>query len=104
MSPGRPRIVFVSGLSGSGKTTAMAALEDLSFYCVDNLPVQLVDQFLDLCTKATPAIDKIALAIDAREGAFLRAVPEVVSGLRGRGAAVEVIFAYMRAPFILTSQ
>jgi len=40
------RIVFVSGLSGSGKTTAMAALEDLSFYCVDNLPVQLVPQFL----------------------------------------------------------
>ena len=47
-------IVFVSGLSGSGKSTAMAALEDLSFYCVDNLPPQLAVQFLDLCAKATP--------------------------------------------------
>jgi UPF0042 nucleotide-binding protein len=92
VSAAEPRIVFVSGLSGSGKTTAMAALEDLSFYCADNLPVQLVDQFLDLCRKATPAIDKIALAIDAREAPFLRAVPEVVRGLREAGARVEVIF------------
>ena len=43
------RIVFVAGLSGSGKTTAMAALEDLGFYCVDNLPPMLIKQFLDLC-------------------------------------------------------
>jgi UPF0042 nucleotide-binding protein len=89
---GEQRVVFVSGLSGSGKTTAMAALEDLAFYCADNLPVQLVDQFLDLCRKATPPIEKVALAIDAREAPFLRAVPEVVSGLRDSGTRVEVIF------------
>ncbi len=86
------RIVFVSGLSGSGKTTAMAALEDLSFYCADNLPVQLVGQFLDLCRKAAPPIHKVALAIDAREAPFLRAVPEVVQGLRDAGAQVQLIF------------
>jgi UPF0042 nucleotide-binding protein len=87
-----PRIVFVSGLSGSGKTTAMAALEDLSFYCVDNLPVQLIGQFLRLCAKAEPPIDEIALAIDAREAPFLQEVPDVVQQLRRSGAAVEVIF------------
>ncbi|MGK0485376.1 MAG: UPF0042 nucleotide-binding protein, partial [Myxococcota bacterium] len=54
-------VVFVSGLSGSGKTTAMAALEDLGFYCVDNLPAELTGQFLDLCTKATPPIGKVAI-------------------------------------------
>jgi UPF0042 nucleotide-binding protein len=86
------RIVFVSGLSGSGKTTAMAALEDLSFYCVDNLPVQLVAQFLDLCTTASSAIDKIALALDSREKNFLESFPEVIADLRGRGARVDVIF------------
>jgi UPF0042 nucleotide-binding protein len=86
------RIVFVSGLSGSGKSTAMAALEDLSFYCVDNLPVALVEQFLSLCRKATPPIAKVALAIDAREVAFLHAVPEVISGLRQSGADVKLIF------------
>ena len=88
----KARIVFVSGLSGSGKSTAMAALEDLSFYCVDNLPVQLIEQFLGLCTKATPPIEKIALAIDAREAHFLRELPGVVASLRARGARVEVVF------------
>jgi UPF0042 nucleotide-binding protein len=87
-----PRIVLVSGLSGSGKSTAMAALEDLSFYCADNLPVQLIEQFLSLCAKATPPIEKIALAIDAREATFLKDVPGVVEQLRGSGAEVGVIF------------
>lgn len=93
MSQGvRQRIVFVSGLSGSGKTTAMAALEDLSFYCVDNLPVQLVPQFLALCTKATSPIEKIALALDSRERKFLERLPETVADLRRRGAQVDVVF------------
>jgi UPF0042 nucleotide-binding protein len=87
-----PRIIFVSGLSGSGRTTAMHALEDLAFYAVDNLPVQLVGQFLDLCKTASNSIDSIALAIDARGKDFLEQFPEVVEALRGSGAEVEVIF------------
>ena len=82
MTPGDTRVVFVSGFSGSGKSTAMAALEDLSFYCVDNLPAQLVEQVLELCAKATPPMEKIALAMDAREESFLGRVPEVVNRLR----------------------
>jgi UPF0042 nucleotide-binding protein len=86
------RVVFVSGLSGSGKTTAMAALEDLSFYCVDNLPPVLIEQFVDLCGKATPPIRKVAAALDAREPSFLAAFPAVVRQLRAGGAQVDVIF------------
>jgi UPF0042 nucleotide-binding protein len=86
------QIVFVSGLSGSGRSTAMEALEDLSFYCVDNLPAQLIEQFLRLCTQATPPIEKIAVAIDARESRFLNEVPAVVGELRGSGAEVALIF------------
>jgi UPF0042 nucleotide-binding protein len=89
---GRPRIVFVAGLSGSGKTTAMAALEDLSFYCVDNLPPPLVDQFIHLCQQATPPIDKIALAVDSREPQFLADLPAVIQTLRGSGARVELLY------------
>ena len=92
MSLDPPRIVFVSGLSGSGKSTAMAALEDLAFYCVDNLPPQLIAQFVDLCRKATPPIDKIGLAIDARETAFRRGLPSVIAQLREGGADVELLF------------
>jgi len=86
------RIIFVSGLSGSGKSTAMAALEDLSFYCVDNLPSPLIEQFLHLCANATPPLRKLALAIDARETGFVRGLPGVIDELRGQGASVEVIF------------
>ena len=85
-------IVFVSGLSGSGKTTAMAALEDLGFYCVDNLPAALTVQFLDLCRKTTPPIAKIALAIDARGASFLATLPAAIEELRESGAEVEVYF------------
>lgn len=91
MQPGAD-IVFVSGLSGSGKSTAMAALEDVGFYCADNLPVQLIDQFLDLCTKADPPIEKIAFALDARETQFLADLPAVVRQLRDAGRQLEVIF------------
>lgn len=92
MTAENAHIVFVSGLSGSGKTTAMAAIEDLGFYCADNLPAQLIEQFLNLCVKSTPPIRKIALAIDAREAEFLRGIPAVVETLRAQGAEVQVIF------------
>jgi UPF0042 nucleotide-binding protein len=86
------RVVFVGGLSGSGKSTAMAALEDLGFYCADNLPPPLVEQFLDLCAKSTPPIEKIALALDAREAPFLTAMPGVVKRVRAAGHAARLLF------------
>jgi RNase adapter protein RapZ len=92
MTGSLPQVVFVAGLSGSGKTTAMAALEDLAFYCVDNLPAQLVEQFVQLCQQATPPIDKIALAVETREAQFLADVPAVVARLRDRGATVRVLY------------
>lgn len=92
MSDVGPRVVFVSGLSGSGKTTAMAALEDMDFYCVDNLPAQLIEQFVSLCANVVPPIERIALAIDAREIPFLRDVPRVVEALRKRMQQVELIY------------
>jgi len=89
---GAPQVVFVGGLSGSGKTTAMAALEDLSFYCVDNLPAQLIEQFLHLCEQSTPPIEKIALAVETRAPQFLAEVPTVVERLRASGVDVQVVF------------
>ncbi len=88
----QPSVIFVSGLSGSGKTTAMAALEDQGFYCVDNLPALLVEQFLDLCDKATPRIARIALALDARETQFLSGLSGVIDRLREAGRRVELLF------------
>ena len=92
MSQTDTRVVFVAGLSGSGRSTAMDAIEDLSFYSVDNLPPQLVEQFIDRCGKSTPPLRKIALAIDTREAAFVRAIPKAIEKLRSSGAHVELIF------------
>ncbi len=101
MTERRLQIVFVAGLSGSGKTTAMAALEDLSFYCVDNLPPQLVDQFIHLCQQATPPVDKIALAVDTREAQFLADLPRVVTALRESGARVELVYLDCASPVLV---
>jgi len=92
MSVAESRLIFVSGLSGSGKSTVMAALEDLSFYCVDNLPPVLIDQVVDLCGKASPPIRKVAVAVDAREPSFLESFPDVLAGLRRAGAEVDLWF------------
>jgi UPF0042 nucleotide-binding protein len=70
----------------------MGALEDLGFYGVDNIPPQLIEQFVDLCAKANPPILDIALALDARESAFLKGFPGVVEAIRSTGARVEVLF------------
>jgi UPF0042 nucleotide-binding protein len=86
------QVVFVAGLSGSGKTTVMGTLEDLGFYSVDNLPAQLTRQFLDLCVAARPPIRRVALAIDARETAFLAGIPRVIEELRTRDLRLHVLF------------
>lgn len=60
------RFVIVTGMSGSGKRTAMKMLEDLGFYCVDNLPVALIEKFVELITTPTSEVNKVALGLDVR--------------------------------------
>jgi UPF0042 nucleotide-binding protein len=86
------RVVFVAGLSGSGRSTAMDALEDAGFYSVDNLPAPLVEQFLDLCAKSDPPRRQIALAIETREASFLAGIPRVIERLRSENARVQLLF------------
>ncbi len=63
------KLVIVSGQSGSGKTVALRTLEDAGYFCVDNLPVSLLAEFIDTTIQATPALyDQVAVAIDARSG------------------------------------
>ena len=86
------RIVIITGLSGSGKSTALKALEDIGFFCVDNLPVMLLPKFLDLQTGASSEISKIALVMDLREKHFLEKHIEVLSRLRKKKYDIEILF------------
>jgi RNase adapter protein RapZ len=85
------QIVFVTGLSGAGKSTALRALEDIEFYCVDNIPVPLVAQMVEHIAQEGD-FDKLAIAIDSRQRRDLAAWAEVVTRLRGEGHRLEVMF------------
>jgi UPF0042 nucleotide-binding protein len=86
------RVVIVTGLSGSGKSTAIHVLEDLGFYCIDNLPVTLIPRFLELCAKSEDPISRVALGIDLRERVSLREYPSVLDELRRQGQRVEILY------------
>ena len=85
-------VVIVTGLSGSGKSTAIRVLEDLGFYCIDNLPVVLIPRFIDLCQQSVEPMPKVALGVDLREREFLRDYPAVLDRLHEQGHHVEVLF------------
>ena len=85
------RIVVVTGLSGAGKSTVLRALEDLGYFCVDNLPLPLTEKFVDLLD-ANNETEKAAIVVDAREGEFLLQYRDVVRTLRAKGHPVEVLF------------
>ena len=87
----RRRIVILTGVSGSGKSTAVRALEDAGYFCIDNLPVVLLPQLTGLGELAQPDT-RLALVVDAREGHMLRKAPGILGRLRDEGHHVELVF------------
>lgn len=85
------QIVIVTGLSGAGKSTALRALEDIEFTCVDNIPVPLVTQMVDHLAHEGDR-DKLAIAIDARQRRALTAWQQTITKLRSSGHRLEVMF------------
>jgi len=102
------RVILISGLSGSGKTTAIKALEDIGFYCVDNLPILLVPKFIELCEQSGGKISKVAVVEDIRgtvsypnwkekgetqEGKdFLEDSRRIIQNLQREGYPIEILF------------
>jgi RNase adapter protein RapZ len=87
------RFMVVTGLSGSGKTHAIHALEDLGYFCVDNLPTQLIPTFAELCTRGEAHLERVAIVADVRERGFLSQFPPVFRKLRGlHGVEAKLIF------------
>lgn len=92
MTETKPHLVVVTGLSGSGKSTAIKAFEDLDYFCIDNLPVPLLGTFLSLCERDMPDISRIALGIDIRERKFLKDYDYIFRDLENSGYRFEIIF------------
>ncbi|MEA1971245.1 MAG: RNase adapter RapZ [Thermodesulfobacteriota bacterium] len=95
------RIVIVTGLSGSGKSTALRALEDIGFFCVDNLPIMLLPKFLDMQTGTSSEVSKIALVMDLREKHFLENHINVLSRLKKKKYNIEILFLDTNDDFLL---
>jgi RNase adapter protein RapZ len=88
----RVRLVAVTGLSGSGKTAALKVLEDLGFFCIDNLPVALLPKFLELGVVSGGEINKVALGMDLREPHLLESWREVFAQVRSLGIRAEILY------------
>ncbi len=85
------RVVILSGPSGAGKSTAIKVLEDIGFFCVDNLPVTLLPKFLELLDQSGE-ISKVATVVDVREREFLRDFPRIFENLKKGGYRAELIY------------
>jgi len=86
------RMIVVTGLSGSGKSTVSRVLEDMGFYCIDNLPIALLPNLLEVTGGFLPEYSKIALVMDLRDRALLRTFPEVFRRLQERNLKPEILF------------
>jgi UPF0042 nucleotide-binding protein len=85
-------IIVITGLSGSGKSVAIKALEDNGFFCIDNLPAPLIPKFIELCQGYREDIKRVGFGIDLRGGQFIEGWPDVLRAIRETGHNVEVIF------------
>jgi UPF0042 nucleotide-binding protein len=90
--PNKTPFVIITGLSGSGKGTVLKAFEDMGYFCVDNLPVELVMKFAELSSNAGSHSKKAAIVIDVREGAELSKFPAVFRKLKRSGLATTLIY------------
>ena len=111
------RVILISGLSGSGKTTAIKAFEDIGFYCVDNLPILLLSKFLELCEQSGGKISKVAVVEDIRGTAsypvweetgaaqggndFLEDSRRVIQNLQKEGYSIEILFLESSDPLLM---
>lgn len=84
------QLVLITGLSGSGKSVALNALEDAGYYCVDNLPVKLLPDLVSFLAQA--GYSRVALSMDVRSGEALDALPQHLAALRGAGTDVKILF------------
>lgn len=86
------KLVIVTGMSGAGKGTAVKIMEDMGYYCVDNLPIPLVEKFVDFTLKSEDELEKVAVSIDIRNSNALSELEGVLERIRQKGIRFEILF------------
>ena len=86
------KLVIVTGMAGAGKSTAMKMLEDMGFFCIDNLPVPLVGKLVGFSNTFSEENQKVAIGIDVRNGEALSELPETMQELKGQNASFRILF------------
>lgn len=91
-----PQLIIITGLSGAGMSSAMNVFEDLGYFCVDNLPSQLIPSFVHLFERKESGVMRAALGLNIREGEFLKSFPQIYTQLHGRDD-IETTILFMEA-------
>ncbi len=86
------RFVILTGMSGAGKSTAIKMMEDMGFYCVDNLPIPLLEKFVELSSLQSGELQKVAVGIDIRSGQALEELRDVLDNVEKSGVKYEILF------------
>lgn len=86
------RFVILTGMSGAGKSTALKMMEDMGYFCVDNLPIPLIEKFAELSSSENGELEKVALGVDIRSGQAIGQLEGILEKLRGRGRQFEILF------------
>lgn len=86
------KLIIVTGMSGAGKTVALKMLEDLGYYCVDNLPIPLIEKFTELTIGSPAQSDQVALGIDVRSGQELSLLGQILGNWRSDGVSFSILF------------
>lgn len=86
------RFVILTGMSGAGKSTALKMLEDIGYFCVDNLPIPLIEKFMELTELEHAELPKVAVGIDIRSGQAIDGLQSVLERLRAHGSKFEILF------------
>ena len=85
-------VIIITGLSGAGKSQAVNCMEDLGYYCIDNMPPRLIREFISLVESGTSGIDKAAFVVDIRQGSFFEALKEALENLKKSGTDYRILF------------
>lgn len=86
------KFVILTGMSGAGKSTALKMMEDIGYFCVDNLPIALIEKFADLADLQDAELQKVAVGVDIRSGQALEELQNVLDRLKARGERFEILY------------